>query len=112
MELIKSTETPVIPNALKKLSQATYSVDASSTLIYDASSNSNVTTIIITNCGDEMIYLNFTTATSTAFFKSLDAGENWEFPLGASTDTTNDIYCIRDSAQANDDVIVTIMGEN
>jgi hypothetical protein len=102
----------VKPNALKKLSQATYSIDASSTLIYDASVNLNVTAIIISNCGDEAIYLNFTTATATAFFKKLDAGESWEFPIGSSTDATNDIYCIRDSAQANDDVIVTIMGEN
>lgn len=102
----------VKPNALKKLSANSYDVDDTAVQVFDASANASATSVSITNAGDESIYLYFTSSvTSVLFFKKLDAGESWEYPLGYTSDTTNDVYAIRASAQTNDNVVTIVYGE-
>jgi len=102
----------VKPNALKILSWASYDVDAAAVQVVFANTNSNMTAVSIANAGDERIYLHKTSSvTSNSFLKALEYGETWDFPLGYTSDTTNDIYAIRASAQTNDNVVVTLWGE-
>ena len=102
----------VKPNALEIVNAASYDVDASAILVVDASAHATMTAVTITNAGDETIYLYSTNSVaSTLFFKKLFAGDSWDFPLGYTSDTTNDIYAIRASAETNDNVIVIKWGE-
>lgn len=102
-------EKPTVkPNALIVENRTKFDVDASSVLVFDGSARSTAVVVSICNAGDEVIYLDINaTPTSTSFIKKLASGETWEFPIaGTGAVTTNDINAIRDSAQANDDVIV------
>jgi hypothetical protein len=109
---VESMETAVKPNALKVLDVTSYDVDASAVLVVDASADATMVAVIITNNGDEDIYLGNTSGVGPLeFIAKLSAGEKWEYPLGYTSDATNDIYAERASAQTNDDVMVTKMAE-
>lgn len=100
----------VKPNALIKGSSGATSVDDSAVKVVDGTTASTVA-VIVTNCGDEAIYLYWTSSvTSTLFFRKLAAGEAWEYPLGTHA-TASDVYAIRASAQDNDDVCTSYMME-
>jgi len=106
-------ETRTEVNALKILSTTSYDVDNTAVQVFDASANSSAVAIIICNAGDEDIYLyKDNTAGPGIYFKKLASGETWEFPIGYTSDTTNDIYAERASAQANDNVITVVLGES
>lgn len=88
------------------------SVDNSAVQIFDSSANQTAVGLIITNAGDDDIYIYPTNSvTSTLFIKKLGAGESWEIALGGENSTTNDLYAIRATAQTNDDVIVMPLTE-
>ncbi len=112
-----SLKALVNPNYL--VFNATTTISALGTtaaIIFDASSESTpdnqlATFIIISNCGDDEIYIyNTTSVTSTLFFKRIASGESWEFPIGYTSGTANDLYAER--ASGTGDVIVTTYKDN
>ena len=108
-----SLKALVNPNYLVLGGNTTISVDDAQQTIFTASSAADATFIIISNCGDDEIYIyNTTSVTSTLFFKRIASGESWEFPIGYTSDTANDLYAIRASAQTNDAVVVTWFKDN
>jgi len=112
-----SLKALVNPNFL--VFNATTTISALGTtaaIIFDASSESTpdnqlATFIIISNCGDDEIYIyNTSSAGPTVFFKRIASGESWEFPLGYTSGTANDLYAER--ASGTGDVIVTTYKDN
>jgi len=112
-----SLKALVNPNYL--VFNATTTISALGTtaaIIFDASSESTpdnqlATFIIISNCGDDEIYIyNTSSAGPTVFFKRIASGESWEFPLGYTSGTANDLYAER--ASGTGDVIVTTYKDN
>lgn len=102
----------VKPNALKVVSKTSYDVDAAAVQVFDASAAATAVAVAICNAGDEDIYLYYdNTAGPYVNFKKLSAGETWEYPLGYTSDTTNDVWAERASAQANDNVLTIVYGE-
>ena len=108
-----SLKALVNPNYLVIGGSTTTSVDDSQQQIFDASSETDATFIIISNCGDDEIYIyNTTGVLSTLFFKRIASGESWEFPIGYTGDTTNDLYAMRATDQTDDNVVVTTYKDN
>jgi len=115
-----SLKALVNPNFLVFNDTETISVDlepsGSAVQIFDGTSTSNpdnqlATFIIISNCGDDEIYIyNTSSAGPTVFFKRIASGESWEFPLGYTSGTANDLYAER--ASGTGDVIVTTYKDN
>jgi len=112
-----SLKALVNPNYLVFNATTTISaLGATAAIIFDASSESTpdnqlATFIIISNCGDDEIYIyNTSSAGPTVFFKRIASGESWEFPLGYTSGTANDLYAER--ASGTGDVIVTTYKDN
>jgi len=112
-EVEVSNQPTVNPSYLVNEGSTSYDVDSSAVQIFDASSNADATFVIVANCGDDEIYIySDNTVSSTKFFKRIAAGESWEFPMGYTSDTANDLYAERKTSQGNDDVIVTVFKDN
>jgi|TARA_Y100000034_G_scaffold49407_1_gene61095 hypothetical protein len=108
-----SLKALVNPNYLVLDNNQVTSVDDAQQTIFDASSAADAVFLIVANCGDDEIYIyNTTSVTSTLFFKRIASGESWEFPIGYTSDTANDLYAIRASAQGNNSVVVTWFKDN
>tara|TARA_Y100000296_G_C5159816_1_gene251170 strand:- start:12 stop:1229 length:1218 start_codon:yes stop_codon:yes gene_type:complete len=108
-----SLKALVNPNYLVLDNNQVTSVDDAQQTIFDASSAADAVFLIVANCGDDEIYIyNTTSVTSTLFFKRIASGESWEFPIGYTSDTANDLYAIRASVQGNNSVVVTWFKDN
>jgi len=112
-----SLKALVNPNFL--VFNATTTISALGTtaaIIFDASSESTpdnqlATFIIISNCGDDEIYIyNTSSAGPTVFFKRIASGESWEFPIGNTGDGANDLYSERATGTGN--VQITVYKDN
>ena len=110
---VGSSLSPIVkPNSLKIVDASSYDVDNSAVLVVDASAHTTMTAATICNAGVGDLYLYSTDSVSQyTSFMTLSEGEQWTFPLGYTSDTTNDIYAVRGSAQTNDNVIVVKWGE-
>ena len=114
-EVDVSNQPTVNPSYLVNEGSISYNVDSLAVQIFDASAedNADATFVIVANCGDDEIYIySDNTVSSTKFFKRIAAGESWEFPMGYTSDTANDLYAERKTSQGNDDVIVTVFKDN
>ena len=108
-----SLKALVNPNYLVLDNNQVTSVDDAQQTIFDASSAADAVFLIVANCGDDEIYIyNDADAFSDLFFKRIASGESWEFPIGYTGDTTNDLYAMRATDQANDNVVVTTYKDN